>query len=185
VTLNHEIDVKHKSGNFSTAELPAQLQLITDFHRSVKRLREAGQIPNVVTCHVLAGWRWSGGTESPNAYLAEADVIGIDLDGANTRTGSTAYLDWTTPYIVNVKATAAAHYGGRWTVPEFGERRLDRDTTGSMRVAAYNTQVPKLAAAGAEDVLYFDNESDPAWEGYALVSSDEIAMWRAFVATNP
>lgn len=189
VTLHHELDVKHKQG-LSTAELDRLLKMQSQFHADIVDLRKAGDIPEVETWLVHAAWRYSGGSESPERYLADADVLGPDLDGANSRTKQSFYLDWASPvFIENITRVADRDYDGKWGAPEYGERLIDSDdelatgTVGAKRLAAVREQVPKLVAAGARSVLWFDQESDPAWEGYPLTPI-ELPYWRELVATN-
>lgn len=189
VTLHHELDVKHKKG-LSTSELARLLDMQSKFHADIVALRDAGDIPDVLTWLVHAGWRYSGGNESPDQYMADADVLGPDLDGANSRIAQSFYVDWASSvFIGNITKAANARFGGRWGAPEYGERLLDIDdekatgVVGAKRLAAIKQQVPKLVAAGARSLLWFDNESNADWEGYPLTPA-EVTYWRDLVATN-
>lgn len=190
VTLHHEIDVKHKKGSVSASELSRILGMQSQFHADIVALRQAGDIPAVETWLVHGGWRYSGGNESPDPYMADADVLGPDLDGANTRITQSFYLDWAaTVFMSNITRVANRDFDGRWGAPEYGERLINSDdeqatgTVGAKRLTAVKLQVPKLVANGAESVLWFDNESSADWEGYPLTAV-ELPYWRELCATN-
>ncbi len=175
VTVWHELDVKAKSAKISTAQFAKYQAIQNAFHEQIARLRTAGDIADISTVCVLGGWRFRGGTDGdrPDKYLADADVLGVDLDGANN---TKSYYDWTIclPEILRV---AGARYGGRWSVPEYAWQRRSDDADGTIRAATIRAQMPRILAAGPEMVLAFDYENAP---GEPLTTPAEIAAFKAF-----
>lgn len=174
-TVWHEADVKHKSGKISDAQFAVYQGIQNDFHERVSRLRAAGNIPAFSTSCVLGGWRFRGGTDGdrPDKYLADADVLGVDLDGANN---DRSYYDWTL-CLPEIKRVATARYGGRWCVPEYAWGRRADDASGSIRAAEIRRQMPLILAANPETVCWFDFENVP---GEPLTTAVEIAAFKAF-----
>lgn len=183
---NHEWDVKHLKAladGDTTAEAKrlATQQLNTAVHRQIVRLREAKQIPMVYTLDTLAIWRFSGGAQSPNLYLHEADYLGVDADGTTTQEGS-SYPDWaSTTILANIVSFVKAGKFKGWIAPEWGWPQLKTDTTGAKRIAAIRTQLPKFIQAGCLAAAWFNNDSKPEWKGYVLLPN-EVTVWKSFGA---
>lgn len=173
-TVWHESDVKHKSGRISDAQVATYIGIQNDFAERVDRLRNKGDIPNISTVCVLGGWRFRGGTDGdrPDKYLADADCLGVDLDGANN---AKSYYDWT--ICLPEVARAAARYGGRWLVPEYAWGRRSDDASGEIRAAEIRRQMPLILAAKPEVVCWFDYENVP---GEPLTTPAEVAAFKAF-----
>lgn len=173
VTVEHEADVKRLSGG-SQADLDARMALQDEFHRLVKIVR-----PDLLTSCVLAAWRFrqeATGTQAPEPYLTDADLLGVDLDGVNSLTAA-SYYDFR-QMLPRTRQVADRDYGGRWTCPEFGWPRLNNDPNGTGRVAAINAQTPAILAAGAYSLEWFDYPTVP---GYTLTLTNERAAWQSFV----
>ena len=174
VTVEHEFDVKHKKDG-SAADLAARMAQVKKFHEIVKRVR-----PDLVTVSVLAGWRFHPNGDDWAPYVGVADVLGVDLDGANDRK---AYVDWTA-CLPEIKKMANLHYNGRWTCPEYGWPRLDtapESTTGEKRLAEIKREMPTLLAAKPEEIIWFDYPTTPT---YPFTTAAEISYWKSLVAQN-
>jgi hypothetical protein len=183
-SANHEWDVKHqnalKAGDASAeAKRLATQQVNNACYDAIVRLRDAKLIPFVWVVNTIAVWRFSGGAQSPNLYFCKADYLGVDMDGTTTQAG-TSYPDWaSTTILANIGSFVKASGYKGFTVPEFGWPQLLTDKDGAKRIAAIKAQIPRVVAAGALGVEWFDNDSNASWAGYPL-NAAETAVWKAF-----
>lgn len=176
VTINHEQDVKARSGGWTAAMADPYVAQMNAFHAMVDRLRDRGDIAPVETGWVGAGWTWDAATpgnlydplrgrpqypgDPTNPRFAaywmeriEDDLICVDLDAyANP----TRYPNFT-PVIAAVVAAVDTYGFAGWSVAEFihprirtGDSWLDpvADTNGSQR-AAWLTQTIETCMAQA------------------------------------
>lgn len=177
ITVWHELDVKAKTGAHSPTTTARYLSIQNDFCQRWRRLRGERQVPDVAVVCVVSGWRFRGDpTDTPHPYLCAADVLGVDLDGANH---TTSYYDWPTT-LPHIRKVADEKYGGRWMVPEYAWGRVTTDTDGRKRADTIRAQMPKILAAHPEAVCYFDFENVP---GENLTQPAEIAAWTEQLAS--
>ncbi len=146
-TLNHEPAVKYRKGSWSRTQADNSIRQFNDWHAKVVKLRDAGDIADVETCWIDAGWmfdsrsgQYPGTADDPNTAMywlsrIDADLIGNDLDAyANFQ----VYPDFTSS--VNNTIAAVTKFGFKgWTVPEFIHLRIQnadgtlKDTDGTLR----------------------------------------------------
>jgi len=182
VTLWHESDVKYKSdGNLTV--LNQRIAMQTQFYRDVKRLREAGTIKNIYTACVLAGWRFRGNapSDTPDMFLSEADVIGIDLDGITAPSNPNNYYDWGATNVLNEvnRVKQLKTYGGRCCYPEYAWAKSPSDT--GQRIVMINQVTPRLITITKPDTICWFDYENPAIPGEPLTTSQEIAAWKAWI----
>ena len=177
-----------------------------NFNAAVKAAREAGAIPNILTCDTFTGWAFANGNSaSTNAYLDAragfADLVGTDMDGIDPQgyssfstgwptTGTPLYFDFVgQEYTKTISFMQRNGYTG-WCVPEFSTfRHPTNDANGNIRVAWMNWQVGKFNALAIKPyyVTFFDFSNRPTVADHleCLELTNEINAWKAAIATNP
>lgn len=180
IETEHEADVKHQdSGNL--VQLEQRRALKAAFHQFAHQLDPAWRTVNTV-----AFWRFTTPqrfADFERLYVFEADYLGVDFDGIPSAAGK-PYYPMADPAILDrIRLAADRHYGGRLTVPEFGQAQRPDDPTGSLRASWMRQQVPAIVnALDPEQFHLFDSAS---FLGSPLVDPGEIEYWRTLVASNP
>ena len=138
----HEIDSKIKKGLMTLPEWRAGMDSLV-----------ALDVPGLSV--VLTADAFVNPTKNPSDYLVPGVThLGVDFDGISQSTG---YHDYSRE-LAAVKAFTQAH-GLTWGVAEFGANRADNDPDGTVRAAWLQTWGGRFAAAGAEYVCLWENNS--------------------------
>lgn len=181
----HESDVKYRGGS----DLAAMLNQKNQLHALVVSLRNAGTIPHLLTVNTWAGWSVdSTSSVNPANLHCNADLLGIDWDGIP------AQPDFY-PFVTRQMGTkfrnayAAGGYTG-WTIPEFAMPWVSTDPDRTARIAWFQGQmagasagVPSAGIPPALAVMWFDMDGSSI-PNTGLDAANEIAAWRALVASN-
>jgi hypothetical protein len=141
-TYQHEIDSKIKKGLMTLPEWRAGMDSLV-----------ALNVPGLSV--VLTADAFVNPTKNPSDYLVPGVThLGVDFDGISQSTG---YHDYSRE-LAAVQAFTQAH-GLTWGVAEFGANRASNDPDGSVRAAWLQTWGGRFAAAGAEYVCLWENNS--------------------------
>lgn len=149
VEIWHESDVKYRSSDIAhgqptaLATLQYRMQMKTDFHERIVRLRAAGTIPFLRTVNTWAGWAvdtTSNVNPSNPSIHCGADLLGIDMDGIPANDN---FYDYVTRQLRSPKLATAMTVGGYsgWIVPEFCMPSVASDPTRARRIAWFQNQV--------------------------------------------
>lgn len=171
--LVHEADKKVSDGDTTWATV---LAAKNRFYRVVKRAN-----PRVLVANTLTGYTAepASGRRLDRWARIKADILGIDCDGINPRTGP--YPDYSDEVQAAVAfVTDHADRGYRyWSVPEFTAGRQPGDVDGTKRAAWIADTAAEFVRAGASYVMYFDYDNVGIQQ---LTTPAEIATWRAIIA---
>lgn len=166
VEYEHETDAKwRKDGN--AANLASRLKAKNYLYDQVKRVRPDLVVVNTLTSYAFEGALFKDATK----YDAKADVLGADLDG-----GAFPHDYGDPARLANIVSHAKAHYGGRWTVPEFG---WNNDPAGG-RMPTITKQLTAIAKAGPEEINFHDNPSF----GAVLTAAEIVEFTKLIHAYN-
>lgn len=174
----HENDVKHKQGDYDTAEMNRKRAIQADMTTKVGKLRADGKI-RYRTGEVYGGWRMKR-TGDIDMYIPDTagDVLILDYDGTK---GGTVYEDWASAQVLKeTRRIMDGPYKGKpLIIGEYAWGATTNDPDRTRRVAAIQAQVPKIIAAlHPEAIVAFDFENLP---GEAFVNANEIAALKAAI----
>lgn len=174
------IEIFHEHDNDGTT-MASRITQKEQFHNLVVQLREAGDIPNLLTCCTFTGYAFATeNSKDPAFAYAEADILGSDWDGIDSKpyqsfsgagypTNNPIYYDFFAHEYAETVAFKNRMGYRAWAIPEFGSFRSQAfsgvnssgatvsasglDANGVVRVAWMADQARKIDAAA--DKPYF------------------------------
>jgi len=188
VEVWHEADVKQRKGD----PLAPMMTMKNAFHAAIVRMRNAGTIPQLRTCNTLAGWTvdsTSNVNPSSPDVLANADLLGIDMDGIPADEDFYAFAERQMGTKFTTAMTNGLYKG--WSVPEFCMPSVATDPTSSRRIAWFRDQVAKVRvgvpAAGVAPPVAINWFDFPGiiGESEMLVNAAEVDAWSKLRPTRP
>lgn len=161
-TYMHEIDSKIKKGQYTLAAWRSKMESLV-----------ALKVPGLSV--ILTANAFDNPSKNPSDYLVPGVThLGVDFDGISQSAG---YHDYSKELSAVVAFTKTHNL--TWGVGEFGANRASNDPSGTARAAWLKNWAGKFAAAGAEYVLLWENNSQA---GSDFTTSAETAAVRELLA---